>query len=206
MSEPSTVPLLRTTTEVSGLLTVIAGRWSPRAFDPRPVEPDKLERIFEAARWAASSFNEQPWRYYLALRRDAHRPKLESFLVDANAWAKASPVLLLTATSTIFSRNGRTNSVAVHDLGLANANMTIQAMQEGVLVHGMAGFDVARAQTELAMPGDWRAIAMWAMGYPGSIDALAEPLRERELEPRARRPLSQTVFGGETGKAHPVFQ
>jgi nitroreductase len=205
MTEPSTVPLLRTATEVSGLLTVIAGRWSPRAFDPRPVEPEKLERIFEAARWAASSFNEQPWRYWLAQRRDPHRSKIESFLVDSNAWAKAAPVLLLTATSTIFSKNGRTNTVAVHDLGLANANMAIQAMQEGVLVHGMAGFDAARAQTELAMPGDWRAIAMWAMGYPGSLDALPEQLRARELEPRARRPLSQTIFGGRTGETHPLF-
>ena len=84
--------------------------------------------------------------------------------------------------------------------------MTIQAMQEGVLVHGMAGFDAPRAQTELAMPGDWRAIAMWAMGYPGLLDSLPEPLRARELEPRTRRPLSQTFFGGETGKGHSMFQ
>ena len=78
MSEPETVPLLRTATEVSGLLTVIAGRWSPRAFDPRPVDPAALHRIFEAGRWAASSFNEQPWRVYLARKRDAHRAKIES--------------------------------------------------------------------------------------------------------------------------------
>jgi nitroreductase len=205
MTATSTFPLLRPAIEVTGILTVIAGRWSPRAIEPRQVEPEVLHRIFEAARWAASSFNEQPWRFYLALRRDPHRAKLESFLVEANAWAKAAPVLMLAATSTIFSRNGRSNPVAVHDLGLANATMTIQAMQEGVLVHGMAGFDAARSQTELAMPGDWRAIAMWAMGYPGSIDQLPEPLRARELEPRTRRPLSQTVFGGETGKPHPLF-
>jgi nitroreductase len=206
MAESETLPLFRSATQVSGLLTVIAGRWSPRAFDPKPVEPEALHRIFEAARWAASSFNEQPWRFFLALRRDPHRAKLESFLVEANAWAKNAPVLMLAATSTIFARNGKSNTVAVHDLGLADATMTIQAMQEGVLVHGMAGFDAARAQTELAMPGDWRAIAMWAMGYPGSLDALPEQLRARELEPRARRPLSQTIFASRTGETHPLFQ
>jgi len=205
MTSADKVPLLRPASQVPGLLEFITGRWSPRAFEPRPVEPDKLLRIFEAARWAASSFNEQPWHYFVASRDDAHRAKIESFLVEANSWAKVAPVLVVASASTIFSRNGKPNPVAIHDLGLADAWMTLQALQEGISVHGMAGFDTARAQVELRMPGDWRAVAMWAMGYPGSQESLVEPLRSRELEPRTRRPLSETVFAGETGKAHSVF-
>jgi nitroreductase len=199
------VPFMRPASDVPGVLPIIAGRWSPRAFDPRPVEPDKLHRIFEAARWAASSFNEQPWRYFLAQKGEPHRAKLESFLVDANAWAKAAPVLLLAATSTIFSKNAKPNPVAVHDLGLANATMILQAMHEGVLMHGMAGFDPVRAKSELAMAPDWQPVAMWAMGYPGTLDILPEPLRERELAPRTRRPSSQTIFASNAAEPHPLF-
>ena len=83
--------------------------------------------------------------------------------------------------------------------------MTLQAMHEGVLAHGMAGFDAARAKTELGMPADWQPVAMWAMGYPGALDSLAEPLRARELDPRTRRPLSQSVFGGEAKAPHAAF-
>jgi nitroreductase len=206
MSATETVPLMRPATEVAGILPAIAGRWSPRAFDPRPLERDKVVRIFEAGRWAASSFNEQPWRFFLAGKSEAHRAKLESLLVEANAWAKAAPILFVAATSTIFSKNGKSNPVAVHDLGLADAAISIQAMQEGVLVHGMAGFDAVRAKTELAMPADWHAIAMWAMGYPGSLHSLALPLQQRELEPRVRRPLSETIFAADPKTPHPAFR
>jgi nitroreductase len=206
MASIEMVPLLRPASDVGGLLEFIVGRWSPRAFDPRPVDSDSLHRIFEGARWAASSFNEQPWRFFIALKRDPHRAQFESLLVEQNAWAKVAPVLFVAAASTVFSRNGKPNPVAVHDLGLADATMTMQAMQEGVLMHGMAGFDAPRAQVELRMPGDWRAIAMWAMGYPGQIDILPEPLRSRELEPRTRRPLAETVFGAQAGQTHPMFR
>jgi nitroreductase len=204
MTNDDRVPLVRPATKVQGILPLVAGRWSPRAFDPRPVEPEKLKRIFEAASWAASSFNEQPWRYFVALASDPHRPKIESLLVESNAWAKRAPVLIVAAASTTFARNGRPNAVAIHDLGLADASMSLQALQEGVAVHGMAGFDAARAKTELLMPADWQPVAMWAMGYPGGLSSLPEPLRTRELEPRTRRPLSQTVFAGEANRAHPA--
>jgi nitroreductase len=196
---------MRPATDVPGILPLIAGRWSPRAFDPAPIEPQKLKRIFEAARWAASSYNEQPWRFFLANKGDPHRGKIESFLMDANAWAKRAPSLVVAATSTVFSHDESHNMVAVHDLGLADESMSLQALHEGVAVHGMAGFDAARAKTELKMPAEWQPVAMWALGYPGTLDSLPEQLRSRELAPRTRRPLSQTVFASEANQPHSIF-
>jgi nitroreductase len=205
VSAAGRVPFERPASGVPGVHPLIAARWSPRAFDARPIEPDKLLRIFEAARWAASSYNEQPWRFFLALAGEPHSDRIESFLVEANGWARKAPALLVAATATTFARNGKKNGVAIHDLGLAAATMTLQAMHEGILVHGMAGFDAGRAKAEMHMPPDWEAVAMWAMGYPGTLEGLPEPLRSRELEPRVRRPLSATVFAGEAGQAHPAF-
>jgi nitroreductase len=200
------VPVQRPAEVEHEILPLIAGRWSPRAFDPRPVEREKLLRLFEAARWSASCFNEQPWRFFVALKDDAHRPMLEGFLVEGNFWAKNAPVLMLAAAVTTFARNGNPNRTAVHDVGLACANLMIQAVHEGLVAHGMAGFSVERATVELQLPETVVPAAMWAIGYPGFVEDLPEHLRERELGPRTRRRVEHTVFADSLERAHPLVQ
>src|SRR5690606_2421192 len=115
---------------------LLVKRWSPRAFSDRPVEPDKLRQLFEAARWAASSFNEQPWSFIVALKQDqAAFDKALSCLTEANqAWAKLAPVLVLTTVKRHFEKNGKANRVCEHDLGLAMGNLCVQATQLGLYV------------------------------------------------------------------------
>jgi len=127
---------------------LIASRWSPYTFDPRPVEPDKLLSCLEAARWAASSYNEQPWSFIVARREDeAQFDQMLGCLVEANrAWAKNAGVLILTVVSRFFTRNGKPNRVAEHDIGLAAGNLTVQATALGLHVHQMAGIDTSSAR------------------------------------------------------------
>lgn len=173
-------------------------RWSPRAFDSRPVEPDKLRSLFEAARWAASSFNEQPWRFIVATRdQRADFDRLLGCLMDMNqAWAKDAPVLAITAAKQFFDHNKKPNRVAIHDLGLAVANLTVQATAMGLVLHQMGGIHLDAARDRLSIPAGFDPVTAIAIGYPGDPSRLPEPLRERELEPRERAPQSAFVFGG----------
>jgi nitroreductase len=200
------VPVQRPADTEHEILPLIAGRWSPRAFDSRPVETDKLLRLLDAARWSASCFNEQPWRFFLATKDDAHRPMLEAFLVDGNAWARSAPLLMLTAAHTLFARNDQPNRVALHDVGLACANLVIQAVHEGLCAHGMAGFSVERAKADLQLPDHLVPVAMWAIGYPGFVEDLPSHLQAREMAPRTRRRLEHTVFAGSLEQAHPLVK
>lgn len=184
------------------VLPVIAARWSPRAFDTRPVEAEKLRALFEAARWAPSSFNEQPWRFLMAT---VHEPewmeRLQGYLTDANrSWAARAPVLIASAYRTRFSRNDAPNRVAFRDLGAAEENLFLQAYAEGLVMHQMGGFDAERLKEEL-LPDGFEPGAMTAIGYPGSVDDLPEELREREGNPRTRKPLEEIVFGAGWGEA-----
>ncbi len=182
---------------------LIARRWSPYAFDSRPVADADLRSLFEAARWAASSYNEQPWRYIIATRANpSEYDRLLSCLVEGNqAWAKAAPVLGIGCTSLRFALNGKPNAAAVHDLGLASATLTFEATARGLYVHQMIGILPDRARELYHIPEDVQPLTGLAIGYAADAAALPEKLRERDLAPRTRKPLAEFVFGGEWGQA-----
>jgi len=178
---------------------LIAQRWSPYAFADRPVSEDDLRSLFEAARWAASSYNEQPWRFILATKASADEfERLLSCLVEGNqAWAKAAPVLALGCTSLYFARNNRPNAAAVHDLGLASASLTLEATARGLFVHQMIGILPNKARELYRIPEGVQPVTGLAIGYAAHPDTLPEKYRERDLAPRGRRPLAEFVFGGQ---------
>ena len=187
---------------------VIRSRWSPRAFSQRPVPADVLKSLFEAARWAASSYNDQPWAYIVATREDAENfDKLLSVLMDANqAWAKNAPVLALAVARLNFQHNGSPNRVAIYDVGAASASLTFEATARGLAVHQMAGIYPDKAKEVFRIPPGWEPIAAIAIGYPGDPDALPEKLRQAELAPRNRKPLSEFVMTGTWGKPSPLVR
>lgn len=172
---------------------LIRSRWSPREFIPQKVDPNLLRELFEAARWAQSSFNEQPWRYLIAARDDRPlRQRLESLLIEGNAFAKDAWLLGVSYAKLTFARNQKPNRVAVHDVGAANQILALKAFDLGLNTRFMAGFDVAKAQ-ELAPP-DFAPVAMFAIGY-----ATEKALRTGPGE-RGRKPLEEYVFTGSWGK------
>lgn len=177
-------------------------RWSPRAFADRAIETEKLLRLLEAARWAPSSYNEQPWAFIVATKDQPEAfDRLAGCLVEFNArWARAAPMLALSVAKLQFERNGKPNRHAMHDVGLAAENLVLQATAEGLAVHQMAGFDVEKARRDLALPEGYEPVAMMAVGYPGPPDSLSDALRQRELAPRTRRPLAEFVFSGTWGQ------
>jgi nitroreductase len=182
-------------------------RWSPRAFSDRLVEPAKLLSLLEAARWAPSSFNEQPWALAVATKDQPEEFAKElSCLVESNqGWAKSAPILMLTFAHLAFDRNQQPNRHAYHDVGLAVANLTVQATAEGLAVHQMAGILPDKIRATFGVPEGWDPISAVAIGYPGDPAALPEALRSRELAPRSRKPLSAFVFSGAWGAAAPVL-
>jgi nitroreductase len=182
---------------------LIRERWSPRAFLPKAVETGRLLSVLEAARWAPSSYNEQPWFFIVARAEDGEDfQKLLGCLVEANqAWAKGAPVLMISVAKTTFDRNGKPNRVAVHDVGLASENMVLEAVEQGLVAHGMGGIDVEKIRVVYGLPENCEAVAGWALGYEGEADTLPEQFQEAERAPRERRGLSQFVFGGTWGQA-----
>ncbi len=177
-------------------------RWSPRAFADKPVEPDKLKRLLEAARWAPSSFNGQPWAFIIGAKdQPADYAKVLSCLVEFNqSWAKAAPVLMITVARLNFEHNNEPNRHAFHDVGQAITNLTLQATAEGLFVHQMAGILPDVAKKTLGIPDGWEAVTGVAIGYLGDPAMLPEKLRERESTPSPRKPLSQFAFTGSWGK------
>jgi nitroreductase len=186
---------------------LIAERWSPRAFSDKPVAPDVLASLFEAARWAPSSSNEQPWAYVVATKDDSENfAKLVSVLVPANViWAQHAPVLALAVAKVAFEKSGAPNRNAQYDVGAASAWLTAEAASRGLFVHQMAGFDPDKARQVFAIPAGWEPIAAIAIGYPGDPDSLPQPLRDREVAPRTRKPLSTFVMSGSWGKKAPFL-
>jgi nitroreductase len=181
---------------------LLSQRWSPYAFADRDVSADDLRALFEAARWAPSSRNEQPWSYVVALRGDAEAfGRLLSCLVEANqVWARHAPVLALGIIRETFARGGKRNTAARHDLGLAAGNLLAEATARGLAVHQMIGILPDRAREVYAIPEHSTALTALAIGYAGDPASLPEGLRERDLTPRTRRPLAEFVFGGRWGE------
>ena len=180
---------------------LLAERWSPYGFEDRPVAQADLRSLFEAARWAASSYNEQPWSYLVATRENpVEFARLLSCLVEGNqAWAKAAPVLALGVVSLRFSRNNKENRAAVHDLGLAAGNLLVEATARGLCVHQMIGILPDKASEVYQIPEHSEAWTAIAIGYKGDPAKLPDALKERDLAPRQRKPLSQFVFTGKWG-------
>ncbi len=182
-------------------------RWSPRAFSGRMVEKDKLLSLLEAARWAPSSFNEQPWSFILATKD--HRVDYERLLrclVDGNIrWAQQAPLLMLSVAKLHFDHNGKPNRHAFHDVGLAAANLIIQASALGLYVHQMAGFHLDRAREAFQIPDSAEPVAAMAVGYLGDPQQLAEDIREKESASRTRKPLSDFVFSGAWSRPSPLL-
>ncbi|MEO0965209.1 MAG: nitroreductase family protein [Planctomycetota bacterium] len=189
------------------ILDVIKRRWSPRAFADRPVEDHKLRCILEAARWAASSFNEQPWRFVLTKKADgAPFETALGCLAEANQlWVKDAPVLMLTFVSTKFAKNDKPNRCAHHDLGLAMGQLSLQATAMGLFVHQMAGVDLDRMRDTYAVPEDYEPFGAAAIGYGGNPGQLPDGLAEAETAERVRKPLTELVFADEFGKASPLM-
>lgn len=187
---------------------LIRNRWSPRAFADKGVSPEVLRSLFEAARWAPSSNNEQPWAYLLATKDDPQNfAKMLGTLVEFNQnWAMRAPILALSVAHLNNARDGKPNRVALHDVGSATAQLTLEANSRGLLVHQMAGFDANKAREAFHIPEDWQPVAAIAIGYPGDPTTLPQPLRDRELGPRVRKPLSEVVMSGEWGKTAPFVK
>ena len=178
-----------------GVLPVILERWSPRAFADRNVNPSDLKTIFEAARWAPSSFNEQPWRFFVGHRNSETYKKIFDTLVPFNqAWVQTAPVLILGVAKTRFSHNDSPNNYAVHDLGAADGFITLQAASMGIVTHQMAGFDQAKAREAFEIPEIYAIGSVMAMGYHGDLSSLDEHYQAQEQSPRSRKPLSEIVL------------
>lgn len=181
-------------------------RWSPRAFSDRMIEPEKLRSLLEAARWAPSSFNEQPWSFIVATKEnETEYNRLLSCLTEGNIpWAQHASVLMLSVAKLHFDRNRKGNRHAFHDVGLAVENLVIQATALGLFAHQMAGFHVEKARELFNIPEGYEPVAMMALGYLGDAVTLPEQLRERELAPRSRKPLETFVFTGSWGQTSPL--
>jgi nitroreductase len=186
----------------------IQRRWSPRAFADRPVEKDSLKCLFEAARWASSCFNEQPWQFIVATK-DAQKDYecMLSCLVEGNqAWAKLAPVLMLTVAKSTFEHNGKGNPHAWHDVGLAVGNLVIQATVLGLSLHQMAGILPDRIREVYGVPQGFEPVTALALGYAGDPTLLPDELRQREQAPRTRKPLTEVVFSGKWGQASSIVK
>ena len=180
---------------ITGMVEPILYRWSPRAFDDRDVPAADLKKAFEAARWAASSYNEQPWRFLVGHRGDPTYKKIFDALVPFNqAWAKSAPVLILAVARRHFNHSGEVNLHAWHDTGAAMANFALQITALGLHAHSMAGFDHDKAKAAFAIPDDYDTVSVTAVGYLGDPDSLPEGMRTPEVSPRQRKDLKEFVF------------
>ena len=171
-------------------------RWSPRAMTGAPISADDLATVFEAARWAPSSYNEQEWRFLYAHREGPHWSTFFDLLVEGNrTWCLRAGVLVVVLSHKVFARNGKPNPVHSFDTGAAFENLALQGCAMGLVVHGMMGFDTDRARTALQVPDDYAVEAMIAIGHPGDPATLPEPMRKIET-PSQRKPVAELTREG----------
>lgn len=177
------------------IIPAIRNRWSPRAFSDKPVDKQDLLRLFEAARWAPSSFNEQPWRFIVGIRGDETYEKIRSTFVDWNlGWTDRVNVLVLIASKTYFELDGRENKHNMWDAGSAAGNIAIQATELGLYCHQMAGLDTGKADKIFEMPEGFKIRTAMAIGHLGDLEDLKEDYKEGETAERTRKPLEELVF------------
>ena len=182
---------------------LIKRRWSPRAFSRRPVEPEAVRSLLEAARWAPSSLNEQPWHFIIAARDqpEAFERMLGCLVPGNQRWAKDVPLLMISVVRRARLRDGKPNRCAFHDTGLAVASLVFQAMSLGLFVHQMGGIDRENIRKTYAIPEGYNPMAGIAVGYPGDPHSLPDDIREQELAPRTRKGLDEFVFSERWGEA-----
>lgn len=184
---------------------LIRRRWSPRSFSERPVADEELRALFEAARWAPSSYNEQPWSFVLTRKGEESFDRLAACLTGSNVrWAPKAPVLILSIAKLDIARTVAPNRHALHDVGMAVGNLVLQATALDLFVHQMAGFDPDKARRAFGVPEGYEPVAIIAIGFAGNPDALPDDLRDRELRPRARKPLRELVFASRWGDPSPL--
>jgi nitroreductase len=171
-------------------------RWSPRAMSGQPLSDDQMHTLFEAARWAPSTYNEQEWRFLYARRDTPQWPVFFDLLVEGNReWCRQAALLVVVLAHKVFSKNGKPNPVHLFDSGCAFENLALQGAAMGLVVHGMQGFDFDKARTALGVPDDYAVAAMFAAGRPADVSVLPEKLRERE-KPSDRKPIAQIICEG----------
>jgi nitroreductase len=174
---------------------LLVRRWSPRAMSGEPLRREELERLLEAARWAPSSYNAQPWRFCWAARDTPHWPRFFELLSENNRrWCQRAAVLMVVVSRTVLD-NGQPARTSSYDAGAAWENLALQGTAMGLVVHGMQGFDYDRAREALNVPAEFKVEAMIAVGRPGPVENLPEPLRERE-RPSLRRPVAEIALEG----------
>jgi nitroreductase len=174
---------------------LIAKRWSARAFSTKPVERSKLLSILEAARWAPSSKNEQPWRYIIfSIDNPVKLMEAQSVLLESNSYAKRAPILICAIAKKNYSEGEKYNRLHFHDLGAANENMFLEAFNQGLIMHEMGGFDVQKAVEVFKIPEDYEIGIMIAIGYQDKHSVLPERFREKAYSPRVRRKLSEIAY------------
>ena len=190
----------------TAVLDAIHERWSPAIYSPQTVEPEKVIRILEAARWAPSSYNAQPWSFVVARKEEPEEfARMLSCLVPNNAvWAQHAPVLILSVARLHFDHNGKPNRHALHDTGIATGFMMLEATELGLLAHGMAGFDAEKARELYGIPETHEPVAVIALGYVGDEAGAPEELIKRNQH-RPRRTLDQFVFAGQWGRKLPLL-
>lgn len=192
MEKPAITPL--------ELHPLIKNRWSPRSFEQTPVEGAKIQRILEAARWAPSAFNEQPWRFIAGVKPNNTWSKLLESLVEWNRnWAILAPVIISVLGKKSLTKNGNPNATYQYDTGQAVAWITAQAAQEGLVVHQMAGFDKEFVSKTFDVPIDFEPISILALGYQSTPDKLPPDYQKAELAPRSRKEPSELFFGKKFG-------
>jgi nitroreductase len=183
-----------------------AARWSPRAFLDKPVEPEKLTALFEAARWSPSGGNEQPWRFIVGIRPDSTWEKIFSVLDEGNRdWNGPVPVLMLAVANTISNWDGNESPYFGYDTGQAVAHLSIEASQQGLYVHQMGGFSAEKARTLFEIPDTFKPMTAIAVGYLGDPERLNQKLKARERAARSRQPLESMVFGEKFGAPFFIF-
>lgn len=174
-------------------------RWSPRAMSGEALSDGEILTLFEAGRWAPSTYNEQEWRFLYARRDTPQWPLLFDLLIEFNqSWCKNAGMLVVVLAHKLFTLNGKPNPVHMFDAGAAFENIALQGTAMGLVVHGMQGFDYEQARTALKVPDDYAVVAMFAVGKPGPVDVLPAAAREREV-PSGRKPLDEIICEGEFG-------
>jgi nitroreductase len=195
-TEEETVTIITKTAKADFPISeIISRRWSARAFSTRHVEKSKLLSILEAARWAPSSRNEQPWRYIVFTNDNPEKlKKAQSVLKEINDYAKRAPILICAITKRTYSDNEIPNRLHFHDLGAANENMFLEAFNQGLIMHEMGGFDLQKAREVFNIPEDYEIGVMIAIGYQDTYHVLPNRLKEKAFTPRIRKPLSKIAF------------
>ena len=183
---------IKTADTSEGVHPLIKKRWSPLSFSDQLISEEKIQELFEASRWAASAYNEQPWEYVYAHRGTKGFEDLWNCLMGGNQpWTQKAAVLMVAIARITFTMNGKSNNWATHDVGMANAQLLLQAAENDIYGHLMAGFDPVKVKELLQLDENQEPVCMGALGYLGDPEELEEAYKSRELAPRSRREVSE---------------